>query len=69
MEVCRDFHLGTPEPKLPTREAVSPSALGSQQTAGEAPAAGEPSPGGDATAESRSPMFSRFTRPRRFSFF
>ena len=71
MEVCRDFQLGAPENRPPAREAVSPSALGSKQATGEPPAAGRPVPAGDAGAapESRAPMFSRFTRPKRFSFF
>jgi type II secretory pathway predicted ATPase ExeA len=70
MEVCRDFHLGTPDHKPPAREAVSPSALASQQATGPL-AAGQPVPAGDAPGapDTRAPMFSRFTRPRRFSFF
>ena len=39
MEVCRDFQLGARN-KPPAREAVGPSALGSQQATVEPPAGG-----------------------------
>jgi len=71
MEVCRDFQLGAPENNPPAREAIGPPALGRQPVTGEPPASGQPVPARDAAAapEGRAPMFSRFTRPKRFSFF
>jgi general secretion pathway protein A len=62
LEVCRDFHLAKPLPdEAATVAADAPSR--------EAPPIAARQDAGAPTVTSREPLFTQFTRPRRFSFF
>lgn len=67
LEVCRDFELDEPASRSARTPAASDGAV--EAAVGTEPASARP---GAALAERRSdprPLFSGFTRPRRFSFF